>query len=80
MVMLEEIYYLKTKNFENPTNDYVPQRRPGGPSVYQTVRNLLVIRALALLSSSVVAVLCKARITIGYAVTKMVSLIAIGRM
>lgn len=69
----------KIENFENPTNDYVPQKGPGGPSVYQSLRSLIVIRALALLKSSVLAVPCRARITVRSAVTKTVSLIAIGR-
>lgn len=46
--MLEEVYYIKPEKSENPTNDYVPHRIPGGPFVYQSIRNLLVVRAPAL--------------------------------
>ena len=48
------------------------------PLFSKVLRNVFVRRAPALLRSSVVVVFCRTRITVGFAVTEMSSLIAVG--
>lgn len=68
--MLAEVSYVKQEKSKNLPDNYDPQKNQEDPLSRKVMRNLSVRKALTLLRSSVVAVLCRTRITVGDAVTE----------